>query len=57
MRPQMTDEKKPQGLRETEAPQDGRIEPPAVDVDADDLMDMAEHIMAENSAVLSAFAK
>ena len=57
MRPLMTDEKKPQGLREADDPKDGRIELAAVDGEADDLMDMAEDIMAENSAVLRALAR
>lgn len=37
--------------------EDGRIELSAVDRDADDLMQMAEDIMAENRAVLRALAK
>lgn len=37
--------------------EDGRIELAAVDREADDLMDMAEEIMAENRAVLRALAK
>ena len=57
MRPLMTDEKKPQGLREADDPKDGRIELAAVDGEADDFMDMAEDIMAENSAVLRALAR
>ncbi len=37
--------------------EDGRIELSAVDREADDLMQMAEDIMAENRAVLRALAK
>ncbi|RIJ14671.1 AbrB/MazE/SpoVT family DNA-binding domain-containing protein [Henriciella mobilis] len=37
--------------------EDGRIELAVVDREADDLMSMAEEIMAENRAVLRAIAK
>ena len=37
--------------------EDGRIELAVVDREADDLMSMAEEIMAENRAVLRALAK
>jgi putative addiction module antidote len=37
--------------------EDGRLELAAVDREADDLMEMAEELMAENRAVLRALAK